>query len=255
LEFQGSVLRSRRVSFLLASDLDFARLALVAQSIVEIIIPLRTLVLYRTRSSVLHIISVGWIERNAFHLHRSRRRPSSRSRRCSASNRRLRTKRNARDGEAAVGIPRGNKAAPCMSPESPARPPPPRHLALNDYPRYYLYRCPASFRVIPFLPPSYVTAARRARHRRRWRPLRPPRVRCRRSCASSARVLCAKPGEHSFAEEAKVANYREASREGGLMRRSPMTDHIRSPPFCFCPRAPRCRPAIPRWRQRAPTAA
>lgn len=46
------------------------------------------------------------------------------------------------------------------------------------------------------------------------------------------RVLRAKPGEHSFAEEAKVANYRVASREGGLMR-SPMTGHIR-PPFCSC---------------------
>lgn len=44
------------------------------------------------------------------------------------------------------------------------------------------------------------------------------------------RVLRAKPGEHSFAEEAKVANYRVASREGGLMR-SPMTGHIRGPLF------------------------
>lgn len=44
------------------------------------------------------------------------------------------------------------------------------------------------------------------------------------------RVLRAKPGvEHSFAEEAKVeANYRAASREGGLMRSS-MTGHIRCP--------------------------
>jgi len=46
------------------------------------------------------------------------------------------------------------------------------------------------------------------------------------------RVLRAKPGEHSFAEEAKVANYRVASREGDLMR-SPMTGHIRTS-FCFC---------------------
>lgn len=50
-------------------------------------------------------------------------------------------------------------------------------------------------------------------------------------------VLRAKPGEHSFAEEAKVANYRETSREGGLMRRSPMTGHIRSPLFAPVPRA------------------
>lgn len=41
-------------------------------------------------------------------------------------------------------------------------------------------------------------------------------------------VLRAKPGEHSFAEEAKVANYRVASREGGLMQ-SPMTGHIQFP--------------------------
>ncbi|KAL2733351.1 hypothetical protein V1477_014319 [Vespula maculifrons] len=50
------------------------------------------------------------------------------------------------------------------------------------------------------------------------------------SLSSSCGVLRAKPGEHSFAEEAKVANYREASREGGLMR-STMTGHIQSP-FC-----------------------
>jgi len=189
LEFQGSVLRSRRVSFLLASDLDFARLALVAQSIVEIIIPLRTLVLYRTRSSVLHIISVGWIERNAFHLHRSRRRPSSRSRRCSASNRRLRTKRNARDGEAAVGIPRGNKAAPCMSPESPARPPPP--------PSSRAQRLPAIlFISMPRVVSCHSVSSAELRHGRATRSPSPPLASSSpssRPLPALVRFFCARP--------------------------------------------------------------
>lgn len=47
------------------------------------------------------------------------------------------------DDGAAIRIPRGSKAAPCM-----LRAPRPRALcrALNNYPRYYLCRCPASFR-------------------------------------------------------------------------------------------------------------
>lgn len=84
------------------------------------------------------------------------------------------------------------------------------------------------------------------------RPSRHDRVYIAARRALLLRVLRAKPGEHSFAEEAKVANYRVASREGGLMR-SPMTGHIRGP--LFAPAGGRCRATIPRWRQRAPTAA
>lgn len=129
-----------------------------------------------------------------------------------------------RGGEAAIRIPRGSKAAPCMLQTSP-------RLALNNY------------RAILFILMSCI--ARAFRHSvssinvmsRLYGPLsrRPTWCSSTRSGLGPVlllRVLRAKPGEHSFAEEAKVANYRVASREGGLMR-SPMTGHIR-PPFCSC---------------------
>lgn len=126
------------------------------------------------------------------------------------------------DARALIRIPCNSKAAPC--------------ILASPSPR--VEQLPAILFIsrsrIPFLPSRYVTAVGTIRSRFPGRPV--SRLDAIRSgprwwrkgrffCASFAQNL----GEHSFAEEAKVeANYREASREGGLMR-SPMTGHICSP--------------------------
>jgi len=120
-------------------------------------------------------------------------------------------------------------------------------LALNNYRAilFLLMHCPHCARVssFRFFHQHYVTAVRPFSFEAtdpecdstRFGPVQSACPCCKnRGCivrrALLLHVLRAKPGEHSFAEEAKVANYRVASREGGLMR-SPMTGHIQSS-FC-----------------------
>lgn len=126
------------------------------------------------------------------------------------------------DGETRpqFGIPRGSKAAPCMLPSPRAEQLP--AILFISMSRGIAFRHSVSS------PSRYVTAVLVSR---------PERDRCLSTIrsgpprGSSARPSRKTWGEHSFAEEAKVeANYRVASREGGLMRSS-MTGHIRCPPL------------------------
>jgi len=192
--------------------------------------PLCTLVCLKrnARSSLLHILSVPWIALSSpFHLRRlaSLHRPFVVPRRAESSIPRMRVIGQADQAERFAGAVRLEFRAAIKRHLACRRRSPPPSLPLHSS------RSTITRDII------YIDAPRRSMSFRFFRRVtsRPSPPPTSSSPASSARVLCAKPGEHSFAEEAKVANYREASREGGLMRRSPMTDHIRSPPFCFCP--------------------
>lgn len=128
-------------------------------------------------------------------------------------------------GEAAIRIPRGSKAAPCMLLTSP-------RLALNNYRAILFILMPRIARAFRHSVFSINVMSRLYGRPLSRRPTRCDSTRSGLDPVLLLRVLPAKPGEHSFAEEAKVANYRVAIREGGLMR-SPMTGHIR-PSFCSC---------------------